>query len=175
MAPCRPVLSTVFLTLLVVSCALVAMPTARAQTPDVVVFGPKQYLRTSGAPNTYTDTVTVTVPVGAPFLLHIVNGNADGTNRVSSARVTLNGGDIAGPSDFSQTVAVIDRPVTLLATNILEVRLTSAPGSFLTISLLGTKVTPTGLTPNPLILNAGSAGSLTADHYEHHPEQRTSG
>ncbi|MGH7229917.1 MAG: hypothetical protein ACREJU_00980, partial [Nitrospiraceae bacterium] len=127
-----------------------------------VIFGPTQYLRTAGPPNQYTDTFTVTHPVGAPFQLHIVNGNPDGTNRVSSGRVTLNGIEIVGPSDFGQTVPVIDRPVTLVASNTVEIRLTSAPGSFITLSILGTNVVPTALTPNPLILDAGTTGTLTA-------------
>lgn len=149
------------------ACLLACIGTAgvaHAQTPDQALFGPKQYLRTSGPPNQYTDTLTLPAGATAPFLLHIVNGNADGTNRVSSATVTLNGSQIAGPSDFNQNVAVIDRAVTLQANNTLEVRLTSAPGSFLTISVLATSVgpQPTALTPNPLNLTAGTTGTLMA-------------
>lgn len=90
-------------------------------------------------PNQFTDTFTLPAGTTAPYTLHIVNGNADGTKRISSARVTLNGTEIAGPSDFGQNVAVIDRTVALQATNTLEVRLTSAPGSLLTISVLDTQ------------------------------------
>lgn len=129
-----------------------------------VIFGPTQYLRTAGPPNQYTDTVSLPAGATAPFLLHIVNGNPNGTNRVSSAHVTRNGTEVVGPSEFSQNVAVIDRTVSLQATNTLAVRLTSAPGSFLTISVLATGVgpQPTGLTPNPLNLTAGTIGTLTA-------------
>ena len=134
---------------------------AFAQT---VLFGPKQYQRTAGPPNTYTDTFTLPSGTTAPYTLHIVNGNANGTNRVSSATITLSGTQIVGPSDFGQNVAVIDRTVTLQATNTLTVLLTSAPGSFLTVSVLDTSAgaQPTALTPNPLNLNAGVTGTLTA-------------
>lgn len=99
-----------------------------------------------------------------PYTLHIVNGHANGTNRISSARVTLNGTEIAGPNDFGQNVAVIDRTVSLQAGNTLQIRFTSAPGSFITISLLdtGAGAQPTALTPSPLHLAAGATGTLTA-------------
>lgn len=78
-----------------------------------LLFGPTQYTRTAGPPNQFT--ATFALPAGAmpPYTLHIVNGHANGTNRISSARVTLNGTEIAGPNDFGQNVAVIDRTVSL--------------------------------------------------------------
>ncbi|MEK6804385.1 MAG: LamG-like jellyroll fold domain-containing protein, partial [Nitrospirota bacterium] len=139
---------------------LTSLP-VQAQT---VLFGPQQYTRTAGPPNQSTDTFTLPTGTTAPYTLHIVNGNANGTNRISSARVTLNGTEIAGPTDFGQNVVVVDRTVILQATNTLQVRLTSAPGSFLTISMLdtGAGAQPTALTPSPLHLPAGATGTLTA-------------
>src|SRR5262249_2075528 len=67
--------------------------------------------------------------------LIIVNGNADGSNRVSSARIALNGVQILGPSDFNQHVATIVRPVTLTDPTQLTIQLNSAPGSFITVSV----------------------------------------
>jgi RHS repeat-associated protein len=140
---------------------LVHQEIVQAQT---VLFGPKQYIRTAGPPNQFIDTFTLPAGTTAPYTLHVVNGNANGTNRVSSGRVTLNGTEIIGPSDFGQNVAVIDRTVTLQPNNTLEIRLTSAPGSFITLSVLDTSAgsQPTALTPNPLNLNAGATGTLTA-------------
>src|SRR5438045_2967794 len=54
-------------------------------TPDQLLFGPQPYLRTTDAPNEYTATITAPASVGAPFLLHIVNGQSNGQNRISSA------------------------------------------------------------------------------------------
>lgn len=139
---------------------------AAAQAPaDQLIFGPTQYLRTTGPPNQYTNTITVPTSVGAPFVLHIVNGHSNGQNRISSAWVTVNNVQVAGPSDFGQTVAIVDRTITLNpGTNTLTVKVASSPGAYLTISVYGTKIlpTPTQLTPNPLNLTAGSSGTLTA-------------
>ena len=151
-----------YLTLLTVLTTLLALTTpAFTQT---VLFGPKQYTRTAGPPNQFTDTFTLPSGTTPPYTLHVVNGNANGTNRISSATVTLNGTQILGPSDFGQNVAVIDRTITPQASNTLEIRLTSAPGSFITLTVLDTSAgsQPTALTPNPLNLNAGATGTLTA-------------
>ena len=131
---------------------------ALAQTPDTVVFGPKQYLRTSGAPNEFSDAFALPAGIGAPFQLQILNGAPNATNRISSARVTLNGTQIVGPSDFGQNVATITRTVTLGANNTLTSRLESTPGAYFQITLLGTRIKPrpTSLTPNPLALTVGA-------------------
>lgn len=136
---------------LAMGCTLLAGLPLQAQT---VLFGPTQYTRTAGPPNQFTDTVTLPAGTTAPYTLHVVNGNANGTNRISSATVKLNGIQILGPSDFGQNVAVLDRTVALQASNTLEIRLTSAPGSFIVVSVLDTGVgaQPTALTPNPLNL-----------------------
>lgn len=154
---------TVWVTLIGGVVGLLTMTPSVTQSQQTI-FGPKQYLRTAGPPNMYTDTFPLPAGVTAPFLLHIVNGNADGTNRVSSATGTVNGTQVAGPSDFNQNVGVIDRTVTLQAANTLDVRLTSAPGSFLTLTVQTVPggPQPTALTPNPLNLTAGATGTLTA-------------
>ena len=62
-----------------------------AQAQSQTVFGPQQFERTTGPPNLFTETFTVPTNVGPPFQLHIDNGLPDGTKRVSSATITLNG------------------------------------------------------------------------------------
>jgi hypothetical protein len=80
----------------------------------------------------------------------MVNGNADGTNRISSASISLNGTQIIGPSDLNQQVAKIVKPVTLTDQNRLTVRLASKPGSFLTITI--------ECAASPVVLSAGAPG-----------------
>jgi RHS repeat-associated protein len=150
---------------LVVALAWFGLAVPALATPDQLIFGAKQYVRTTGAPNQFTDTIAMPPTVGPPFLLHVVNGQSNGQNRISSAWIEVNNVQVAGPADFGQNVAVVDQTITLNpGTNQLKVRLASTPGAFLTVSVYGTKIlsTPTALTPNPLSLTVGSSGTLTA-------------
>src|SRR5579864_7109720 len=106
-------------------------------TTTINFFGPQEYVRTTGAPNSYTTTVQVPAWVTNPFTLHIQNGEANGSNRVSSATIAVNNVQVAGPSDFNQTVFTLDRSVTLTPTTTLAVTLASKPGSYLRINLEG--------------------------------------
>src|SRR5689334_12035996 len=145
--------------------ALAGIETAYAQgTPDQVLFGPKQYVRMLGAPNEYSDAFSVPAAIGAPFLLRIVNGSANGTNRIHFARIKINGVQVAGPADFGQNVAMIERTVTLVPNNSLEVSLAGGPDGSLTLVVLGTRIlpAPTALSPNPLAITTGASGNLTA-------------
>jgi hypothetical protein len=96
-------------------------------------FGPKQFNRTSGGPNVYTETFQHCGT--SPCQIVIVNGNANGSNRVSSATISLNGVQIVGPNELNPRVDKIVKSVTLADANQLTVRLTSSPGSFLTIDV----------------------------------------
>lgn len=135
-----------------------------AQAAEQVLFGPQQYTRTAGPPNQFTETIALPPTLVAPFRLHVQNGDPDGSNRVSSATLTLNGTQVAGPSDFNQQVAGFDRTVSLQASNTLQVRLTSKPASFLILTLFGTIPPPTltKLEPPSLPITQGGTGTLTA-------------
>src|SRR5947209_18992366 len=85
-----------------------------ARGGSTVVFGPEKCVRATGAPKTEVRTFAAPASLPATYTLRIDN------DTVSSAVVTLNGKEIAGPSDFSQQVTVITRSVALLATNTLE-------------------------------------------------------
>jgi hypothetical protein len=151
-----------------VGLCLVLLALAGAVTPvsatEEVIFGPAQYTRTGGSPDQFMETIALPPTLAAPFRLHVQNGNPDGTYRVSGATIMMNGTQIAGPSDFSQQVAAFDRAVTLLASNTLQVRLTSKPGSFLVLSLHGTIPPPRliRLELPTLPITQGGTGGLTA-------------
>jgi hypothetical protein len=99
------------------------------------IWGPITFLREREEPKTEQISFTVSDATG-PFLLHLANGTPEGTNRVSSAVVKLNGKEIFRPSEFNQNVAELSHQVTLLSgKNLLEVRLRSAPGALITLEL----------------------------------------
>ena len=75
-----------------------------------IVFGPAMYERSTGKP--VTEKITFTSPTsGSDFVMKIQNGDDQGQDRVSSGTVTLNGIQIADPSDFNQSVGWIERTV----------------------------------------------------------------
>jgi len=102
-----------------------------------VVFGPENYMRGKGRPVPVTTNFQVANPERV-YELRINNGGLNGEfQHVSSAVITLNGVEVVSPSDFSQSVDLIVKPVTLLAENTLTVEVRSAPGSGFTLQILG--------------------------------------
>ena len=122
------------------------------------VLQPRRFMRARGAPA--VETVRFTLPAGAgtPQRLYVVNGEADGTRRVSSAVVRLNGAGVIAPSDLNQNVGGLVRGVLLAGENVVEVEVRSAPGSFLTLW-----VTAADTTPPVLVLEAPAAGLVTRE------------
>ena len=139
-----------------VSSLLAFSLTAAGAVPMTPAFGPERYTRTAGPPNVFSTTFQHCGT--APCQIVVVNGNADGSNRISSASIFLNGLQIAGPADFNQQVGTIVKPVTLAGENKLTVELASKPGSFLTIEVecLASPVVLSALAPGASLLNPTS-------------------
>jgi hypothetical protein len=121
-----------------------------ASAAEMTLFGPKQYVRTNGRPNAYSDTFQGAVCRGK---LIVRNGKSDGGHKVedgvSSATIILNGAQVFGPSDFNQQVYYLEREVNLAESNSLSVTLSSKPGSYLTIQV--TRTAPPAITiTNPV-------------------------
>ncbi len=122
-----------------------AIPAAPQMTP---VFGPKQYTRIAGPPQTFAETFQHCGTV--PCQIVIINGNPDGTKRISSAHVVLNGRQIVSPNELSMRVARIVKPIVLGDLNQLKIRLSSKPGSFLSVQV--------ECVASPVVLTAGAPG-----------------
>lgn len=101
-------------------------------------FGPQKFSRTCGAPDVYTRMFALPAGAVPPYTLTIKNGEPNGSHRVSSARIDLNGTQVLGPSAFGQNVAVVEKVVSLAASNTIRVQLQSSPGSYLTLSVCAT-------------------------------------
>lgn len=137
---CRPVRR--FLTIFALVALALPVVVSRVHADDgtnPVVFRPQTFVRTKGNPNSYTATFKVPGWVVAPFNMHVVNGDPDGRERVSSTTVVLNGVGVLGPSDLSQTVGTLDVPVSLVTgDNTLQVTLSGTPGAEITITISAT-------------------------------------
>ena len=77
---------------------------------ELTVFGPTQYMRTTGSPNVYTDTFSAFPKEGT---LIIENGDEDGKHRVTSALIFINGVQMFAPDDFKQKIYLMEAPVIL--------------------------------------------------------------
>jgi RHS repeat-associated protein len=104
----------------------------------VTVFGPKQYNGSSGQGQTYVDRFTTTPTAGRQYTLHLVNGAADGTHRSSKCVVLLNGYQIVGATEVTQSVAQLDRTVAITDVDTLRVTVAGSGSPFVTISMLST-------------------------------------
>ena len=126
--------------------------------PTFNVYGPETFTRTSGTPTTDTRTFSISSTAAAPYFLHIVNGNNDGTQRISSGTITLNGVTIVSGSDLSQQVASLVTQVSLSSQNTLAVTLAAKPNGFLSI-----RITATDTTPPAITINSPAPGLITRD------------
>ncbi len=108
----------------------------RAET--YVVFS-QDFIRATGAPVTVTEQFAA-VDQSRPYTIRIYSGgkNQQFGKVVSSAVITLNGQLLVEPQEFNQRVKLIEKQFNLLAQNEVVVELRSAPGSGITIEILGT-------------------------------------
>jgi hypothetical protein len=90
------------------------------------------FVRGKGKPETEQRNFTA-LAGEASLIIH--NGDANGKNRASSAVIILNGTQVVGPNEFNQQVGLIEKPLVLNQNNTLEVKLRSAPGSFLSVQI----------------------------------------
>ncbi len=91
------------------------------------------------------------------IVLAVQNGAEDGTDRVSSAVISLNGVKVLQPSDFSQKVANLQRVIVPHELeNVLSVSVRSKPDGYLFVQILGEP--SLNLPPDP-----GPAGDETIE------------
>jgi 3D (Asp-Asp-Asp) domain-containing protein len=125
---------------------LLASAASAGQAGTFVVFGPVTYVRDNGSPTPVTASFAVVSPA-TTYTMQIENAG------VSSAVVTLNGVEVASPSDFNQNVTLITKQVALQPNNQLSVELRGQPGGHFTLLIVGDDDAPptivSAVTPAP--------------------------
>jgi RHS repeat-associated protein len=118
-----------------------------AQSNTQTIYGPRRFDRSSGPPTTVSDQFALPSDAVPPFTILVQNGDSDGSNRVSSATITLNGTDVFTQRDFNHNVTTLTKQVSLIASNTIAVGLSSAPGSFLTITITSARSSLASISP----------------------------
>jgi len=116
------------------TCAAWLMTTTWAMAADLVFE--ERIESTKGSPVAETRTFDATGFEN--LILQVENGESDGSRRVSSAVITLNGIQVLSPSDLNQKVDRLERTLAPQdGSNTISVNLRSNPGGILLIRILG--------------------------------------
>lgn len=106
---------------------------------EISAFGPQQYVRTTGAPNIYTESFEA---YPGEALLVIYNGEpgqkSKDDNRVTSGKITLNGEVLFTHDDFKHQTYTLEIPISLLENNSLRIELESKPGTYISLEIIQT-------------------------------------
>lgn len=132
---------------LVLFCLVVSLPFIPGyaqKIPDdlpvgaFVVFGPKDYSRSTSKPEAIIETFSVQNP-GDFYILRAYNGGDDGQfeEKISSVFIILNETERINPKNFNQTVEMIDIPIELEDDNEISIENRSKPESGLTLLIFG--------------------------------------
>ncbi len=114
-----------------------------AQSGTFSVFGPEEYTRSTGKPVVVSKSFSVLDP-DTTYTLRVVGHDMSGLSgkRLTSAVVRLNGKLVLAPGDFRErgrrhASPPLEIPVVLLNDNLLALELRGAPGSGMTIQIIG--------------------------------------
>ncbi|MFZ4987214.1 MAG: IPT/TIG domain-containing protein, partial [Blastocatellia bacterium] len=112
------------------------------------VYGPVRFDRQAGTAENVVRQFTVAGTLASSYMLRIENGAGGAANRAAGAIVLLNGSLLSTARLVDSGVAALDIPVQLLSSNELSVRVTGAPGSYVTISIfIPSNLSITALSP----------------------------
>jgi len=121
---------------------LITLELFRLERHACSVYGLHTFTRSTGKPVVETKAFKLGAQFSGPFTLHLTNGNPDGSKRVDSAIITLNGVSVFHPNDFNEQVGSLSQVVSLQPANTLKVELRGAPGDFLRMGITGYDNTP---------------------------------
>jgi hypothetical protein len=105
------------------------------------------FSRKTSAPTTDTREFSLLQNSAGPYVLKITNGDRDGSNRVSSGHIVLNGVEVVTPNMLNQGAEFLSVPVALQAHNTLEVTLAAKPQGSILVTVEDTS--PPSAPPQP--------------------------
>ncbi|HEU6453721.1 MAG TPA: RHS repeat-associated core domain-containing protein [Gemmatimonadaceae bacterium] len=128
-------------------------------TPDSSfnVYGANQYTIPSGTAKTYNESFSLPAGAAAPYRVYVANGAPDGTLRVTSGSITLNGTQIVSTTELTSTVGSLTKVVTLGASNTLGITVNGSVNQFITV-----RFTATDTTKPTLTITAPPPGAITS-------------
>lgn len=140
--------------------ALLGTGSVQAQSAGAKIAGPFTVTLPSTQTFSFSTGFKVPTPIQGSYVLRVALG-APGSLTAFSLR--LNGAQIYSLNDFAGGVASVDRVVTLLASNAIALSVAGTRGTKITITVFAAVMPkPVSLSPDPLSLNIGGNGTLTA-------------
>jgi RHS repeat-associated protein len=115
-------------------------------SPEFNAYGPNQYAIPGGSSKTFDETFGKGATAAPPFRLYVVNGANDGTRRVTSGSVTLNGTAVVSTSELTSAVGSLLKDVTLLSSNTIGVVVNGPVNSYVTLRFTASDTTRPVLT-----------------------------
>lgn len=130
--------------------------------PTFTIFGENTYNIPSGTTKTYTPTFPKPATAAATFNLFVTNGDSLG-NRITSGSIMLNGANVIGTTDFTNTIGSFQKQVTVAAgTNTLSIVLNGTTGKFIKLRVTATDTTAPAVTiTTPIVGTVTNATSAT--------------
>lgn len=136
----------------------------RAIAPPLqtTIYGPVRFDRQAGTAENVIGQFSVPGTLAASYMLRIENGTSGAANRATGVILLLNGTLLTTSRLFDNGVAALDIPVQLLSNNELSIRVTGAPGSYVTVSVFNpsslsiTSLNPTSGFPGATVTISGS-------------------
>jgi len=108
-----------------------------------------EFFRKTATPTTETEEFPLLKNSAGPYVLKITNGNRDGSNRLSSGEIVLNGVLVVTSNMLNQQVEFLSIPVSLQPHNTLQVTLAAKPQGKLAITVEDTGPPPPAPPPQP--------------------------
>ena len=131
---------------------------------DTIIYGP-QIFKVGKNGSLATTTSFSSAQAGVSAILQVVNGDARGTKKINSGTITFNGIQVITPTELNNSASTIKKPVTLNATNQLQISLSGISGNFVTITVYipdsGSPPPTAALSATPSTISSGSNSTLT--------------